>query len=89
MNPITKNPEIKNLVIKPDGKVVGVYDDNVDLKGVGKIDITRASHVEPNQNGDWVADLSPVNGPVLGPFTKRHEALESELNWLNAHLDKI
>ena len=38
----------------------------------------RASHVEPNDQGRWFADLAPVNGPILGPYTRRTEALEAE-----------
>lgn len=31
----------------------------------------------------WQADLSPVNGPVLGPFDSRVDAIEAEIEWLN------
>ncbi len=44
----------------------------------------RASHVEPDGDG-WVADLSPVRGPKLGPFPTRGEALREEVNWLLAN----
>ena len=30
----------------------------------------------------WWADMQPVRGPVLGPFTTREDALEAELIWL-------
>ena len=30
-------------------------------------------------------DLRPVDGPVLGPFDRRSEALEAEVAWLEAH----
>ena len=40
--------------------------------------ITRASHVEPDAEGRWLADLTPVAGPVLGPFDLRSEALAAE-----------
>jgi hypothetical protein len=43
---------------------------------------TRASHVEPDDRGRWLADLSPIGGPVLGPFDRRSEALEAEVTWL-------
>jgi hypothetical protein len=59
-----------------------IYSD--DLKGFmehGEAKTARASHVEPSGNM-WVADLSPVNGPKLGPFTKRAEALTAEVMWL-------
>jgi len=38
--------------------------------------------VEPDASGDWWADLSPVAGPALGPFTHRSEALHAEAMWL-------
>ena len=47
--------------------------------------IARASHVEPDPDGRWQADLRPVGGPVLGPFDRRSEALAAELAWLEAH----
>lgn len=34
--------------------------------------------------GFW-ADLIPSNGPVMGPFTRRSEAIDAELKWLNAN----
>lgn len=76
------------LVITPGGTVRCVYDEQIDLAALGSPTITRASHVEPDQHGRWQADLSPVSGPVLGPFDQRSEALAAEqawleLNWLN------
>ena len=47
--------------------------------------IQRGSHVEPNERGQWLADLAPVGGPVLGPFRLRSEALEAERDWLEQH----
>ena len=38
----------------------------------------RASHVEPDADGRWWADLSPVAGPRLGPFEVRSAALDAE-----------
>lgn len=34
----------------------------------------------------WQADLAPVNGPVLGPFTIRGQAIDAEVQWLHANL---
>jgi len=39
--------------------------------------------VEPTSDGRWTVDLSPVNGPRLGPFPLRSAALATELQWLN------
>ena len=40
------------------------------------------SHVEPDREGYWWADMEPVEGPVLGPFKNRTEALGAERGWL-------
>ena len=74
------------LVVHPSGQVQCLYDETIDLSVFGKLHITRASHVEPNADGTWVADLSPVNGPKLGPFEHRSQALHAELQWLQQHL---
>ena len=70
------------LIVRPDGTVQAIYDETLDLGLLGRPTITRASHVEPDERGCWFADLSPVAGPVLGPFCRRSEALEAELAWL-------
>ena len=70
------------LLIRPDGTVRAIYSEAIDLAVLGRPTITRASHVEPGQDGRWRADLSPVGGPVLGPFDRRSEALEAEVAWL-------
>ena len=74
-----------DLVISPGGTVRAVYSEEIDLDSLGPVVITRASRVEPDERGCWLADLSPVVGPVLGPFRRRSEALEAELAWLEAH----
>ncbi len=73
------------LVIDPRGTVRCLYGEEIDLAVLGTPTITRASHVEPNQDGSWLADLSPVDGPTLGPYALRSEALSAERRWLEAH----
>jgi len=73
------------LVIDPGGEVRCLYEESIDLRGLGPLTISRASHVEPTADGRWTADLSPVQGPILGPFGKRSEALDAELAWLEGH----
>jgi hypothetical protein len=73
------------LVIEPDGAVRCIYSEEINLMALGSPTITRASHVEPDQHGRWLVDLSRVNGPVLGPYTRRSEALAAEQVWLEAH----
>ena len=73
------------LLITPTAQCRCVYDELLDLRELGRLTIERASHVEPNATGQWTADLSPVNGPQLGPFTNRSEALAAEVDWLLTH----
>jgi hypothetical protein len=70
------------LVVDAGGNVRCIYGEELDLREIGKLQITRASHVEPNADGYWWADMGPVNGPVLGPFGSRSEALAAEKEWL-------
>ena len=63
------------LVIEPGGVVRCIYGEEIDLAALGSPAISRASHVEPDQQGRWLADMSPVGGPLLGPFGTRSEAL--------------
>jgi hypothetical protein len=72
------------LLISKDGTAESTYTEAVDLSAVGAVtDIRRASHVEPVAGGKWTADMSPVGGPVLGPFETRSLALDAEVAWLN------
>ncbi len=73
------------LVIGLGGQVRCVYSETVDLALLGEVSIQRASHVEPDDQGQWWADLAPVKGPLLGPFTRRSAALEAEKVWLETH----
>ena len=70
------------LIVEAEGRIRGIYGEEIALDALGSPEITRASHVEPNVQGRWLADLSPVGGPVLGPFHQRTEALEAEVAWL-------
>ena len=75
------------IVCKPDGSLSAIWDDGlVPLVAEGKATITRASHVEPTDDGQWVADMSPVGGPVIiGSFALRADALAAERKWLTEH----
>jgi hypothetical protein len=73
------------LLVLPDGTIRAVYAEDIDFREFGKPLIARASHVEPDDQGRWIADLTPVIGPVLGPFDLRSQALEAEQVWLAKH----
>lgn len=70
------------LVVDAGGDVWCIYDEALDLRELGALTITRASHVEPDHDGNWLADMGPVGGPVLEPFGSRSEALAAERAWL-------
>ena len=73
------------LLIGPDGAVRCLYGELLPLHELGALTISRGSHVEPTDAGEWTADLSPVHGPTLGPFAHRSEALAAEQTWLETH----
>jgi hypothetical protein len=70
------------LCVDANGGVKCIYDEMLDLRELGRLTITRASHVEPDAEGCWFADMGPVGGAVLGPFRSRSEALAAERGWL-------
>jgi len=74
-----------HIVIQPDGAARAIYSEEFDLRSLGRPRIVRASHVEPDADGQWLADLGPLDGPVLGPFDSRSEALAAENAWLEAN----
>jgi len=70
------------IVIEPNGTLRCIYDEGIDLAAFGRPVIRRASHVEPDADGQWLVDMAPSHGPVLGPFAWRSQALDAEIAWL-------
>ena len=70
------------LIIESGGGLRCIYAEAIDLHSLGQPKIVRASSVEPDLAGRWIADLAPVGGPKLGPFDKRTDALGAEVQWL-------
>lgn len=70
------------IVITPHGEIRCLYAEIVDLAVLGPLTISRASHVEPTADGEWTADMAPSDGPILGPFRTRSQALAAEIDWL-------
>lgn len=77
-----------SVIVQPDGTTQFIYHDELlPLKALGSYSARRASHVEPSDCGLWTADLSPVQGPILGPFETRREALDAEVAWLSRAME--
>ena len=74
------------LVVDPGGTVRCLYDEAIELQQLGRPDIQRGSHVEPTDDGQWIADLTPVGVSIkLGPYRLRSDALQAERDWLESH----
>ena len=74
------------LLVRCNGTVRCLYGEHLDLASLGRLQVRRASHVEPDEHGRWWADLAPVRGPKLGPFRRRSQALQAEQRWLETWL---
>ena len=71
------------LVVSPTGQVVTLYNEQFDLSPLGQPRIERASHVEPDEQGRWFAQI--IDGPILGPYAQRSIAIAAEVAWLTEH----
>lgn len=71
------------LIINRTGGITTIYSEVLDLAALGTQQIELASHVEPDDQGDWWAEI--INGPKLGPFDRRSKALAAEVAWLLEH----
>jgi hypothetical protein len=80
-----------------DSFVVTVSDDNITsfvhddemaamLNGHGESLTVRATHCEPQANGNWAIDLGPSGGPVVFGFESKRDALFAEVQWLEQNV---
>lgn len=75
------------IIINSNGTIRFIHNDDIAevFIKLGEAKTTRASYVEPLSSGKWEADLTPVWGPILGPFNRRDEAVSAEIEWLQNH----
>jgi len=73
------------ISIDRNGGVRAIYSDGFPWQALGKTLIQRASHVEPDHLGLWYADLTLSDGPKIGPFARRADAIAAEVAWLEKH----
>ena len=74
-----------DMVVERNGNIRMIYDEAINVRHIGELSVRRVSQVEPVEYGLWIADLSLLNGPILGPFEARSEAIEREIDWLRKH----
>lgn len=75
------------ISIDQNGIISFIYDDSLlDFINLGSTTIQRASHVEP-EGTEWYAQM--INGPKLGPFKTRAEALSSEREYLEKEMFSV
>lgn len=73
------------IKISPNGETQFVYDDALaPLLTEGEFSVNRASRVEPAAEGGWTAEM--IDGPTLGPYSLRGEALAAERKFLESKL---
>jgi len=60
-------PTEMELVVGVDGGVRCVYDESLDLRALGRLTITRASHVEPDSDSCWEPICGQLSGLCWGP----------------------
>lgn len=78
---------IARFFVKPQGTVQYLYNELLDLDGLGRVRIARGSWVEPDGEGRWWVKFPEGEGEAeLGPFRRRSEALEAERAVLESRL---
>lgn len=82
-------PKLPTIWISGEGELRSLYQEAVDLSTLGKTEIRRVSHVEPDELGQWWADLSPIEGPRLGPYAQRSLALDAEVQFIQERLAQL
>lgn len=80
------------IIVNPRGAASCIYTDALSVRELSSAlgadcSIRRASMVEPTAEGAWEADMSPSDGPVLGPYPSRGEALAAEVEWLRVKME--
>jgi hypothetical protein len=68
------------LIVSPRGEITTIYSEVINLAALGLQRVQRASQVEPDAEGRWWAQV--IDGPHLGPFERRSEAIAAEIDWL-------
>ena len=76
------------IFIRPNGTINCIYTDDIRflISSAQQVNIRRVSNVEPTTDGQWVADMSPIDGPESPAFDRRADALTWEKDWIENYL---
>lgn len=84
MNNLT--PKRHSINIAKDGTLRFIYDETLTpLLNTGAATVQRASFLTEQDDGQWIGNLAPVQGPTIGPFPTRALAIEAEREWIEQH----
>lgn len=73
------------IIVSSSGDLKYIYSDELrPLHSLGEVEIKRASSVEPQPDGTWGFDMTPMGRPdvKVAGFTKRADALSAEVKWI-------
>jgi len=54
-----------------------------------KAALVNANRWSDKSHVEWFADLTPIHGPILGPFVDNAAAVAAEVEYINTHLSRI
>lgn len=78
-----QTPETLVLCIRPDGAIEGLYDDDLRLDELGRLEIRRASSVEfDDATGEWVA--TTPSGQIIARDRSRAACIRKEIEFFQA-----
>ncbi len=73
------------LIIDCSGRTSCICSEAINLAELGQLCIQRASYVEPDAQGRWLADLSPCRAQCSVRLPSGAKALAAEVAWLSEH----
>lgn len=78
---------VKILLIEGNGDLKCLWTDKIPLTNLGAVSVERASNVEfDSTNGTWFVKLAGTDEIIGKGYTKRKDAIDFEVEYLNKTL---
>lgn len=74
---------------KNDAVIVGIYDDIINPKELGKVQIERVSNIEYNNHKEKWEVIMKKDGTIPIESNTRNEAYQKEVELVNKNLDDL